>query len=239
VVDFLRTTYSSRFYYSRNPDQYIVASYRYASEDAEFLQLPGFYGSGVWLDPWDVQMGLGDSLEDYERVAGEPLDANVLSTKKSVLPLRTNCPGSRETAMAMTAEIFKGLPAVCWRVKDLPPPSMRYRVTFINVVDTSRPDLPSQTKTLDLDIVPFSPWNWLGSGTGYSESIISDEIDSPTPENSKAFLRVDYPDILYSTELFVSIVLWWDGLFILHPTATPVEATIHVTVGQLLIERIP
>lgn len=118
------------------------------------------------------------------------------------------------------------------------PPSDHYRITFVDVVDTSRPDLPAQTHTVDVDIVPFSPWNWLGNDVGYEFSIISDGVDTPVPENSKCFFRFDYPDIFYATEIYVSISLWWDGFSVLAPTAVPIEATSHCTVGQLIIERL-
>ena len=239
MVDFLRTTYSSRFYYSRNPDQYIVGRYHYASEAAEFLQQPSLYGSAVWLDPWEVQNGLGDSLEDYERVEGLPLSTDVLSTAKTVLPLRRDCPGPRATEMSMSSEVYKGLPTKCWRVVDPAPPSPRYRVTFTDVLDTSIPGLPVQSFTLDLDpYVPFI-WSWYGTAVNYDSTLTSLQNGSPLPEGSKVFYRWYYFVEVYTSNFYISIPeFWWDGITIDNPTLVPLNFTTSVTCGQMKLERL-
>jgi len=77
--------------------------------------MPSFYGAGVWLDPWEVDFGIGDSLEEFARNDGTPLDAGVLSKKRDVYPLRTGCPDRGTTELVMLGEITDGLPTKCWR----------------------------------------------------------------------------------------------------------------------------
>jgi len=148
-VDFLRTTYKSKFYYSRDPDQYIVGMYSYASDKAEFLQTSSFYGAGVWLDEWEAGRGLGDSLEDYKRVPGIPISAKVFSTAKTVLPLRTECPQLRDTALSTSSLVYRGLPKKCWKtIPDLHGP-YSYRVVIAGLAITNG----ALTLTFDYDFV--------------------------------------------------------------------------------------
>jgi len=103
-----------------------VGEYSYASPDAEVLALSSFYGAGIWLDPWEVEFGIGDSLEEFTRVEGSPLDSGILSKKRDVYPLRTGCPDRGATSLDMLGEITDGLPTKCWR----DPPSRHGPYTY-------------------------------------------------------------------------------------------------------------
>jgi len=238
-VDFLRTTYKSKFYYSRDPDQSIVGTYLYASESAQFLEQPSFYGAAIWLDPWEAGRGLGDSLEDYERVEGEPVSDDVFDAKKEVYPLRSGCPEPRSTSLTMSGPVYMDLPTKCWRRSSPLPPADRYRVTFTNVVDTSRPDLPTRSFTLDVDKDLILIWYWYGTSVEYDSTLAGDGMDTPLPENSKVYYRWYYFDIVYISNFYVSIPpFWWSGLTINNPTVVPVGSTTSITCERLRIERL-
>jgi len=130
-VDFLRTTYKSKFFYGRNPDENLVGRYCYAAEDAEVLLQSSFYRSGIWLDPWELIDGLGDSLEDYERVEGIPLSDDIVNTNRIVLPLQSGCPSLGDTTMTMSEEIQSGVPTKCWKKDAIRRGHWSYRVNIV------------------------------------------------------------------------------------------------------------
>jgi len=129
VVDYLRTTYDSRFYYSRNPDQYIVGRYSYAASDAQFLELGSIYGSHVWLDEWEQDVGLGDTSEDFTRNDGTPLSSDIFYKKTEVYPLRTGCVSDSPLALTMSDQVLDGVPTKCWKRTGPRLGAYTYRVT--------------------------------------------------------------------------------------------------------------
>lgn len=131
VIDMLRTTYESRFYYSRSPDNSILGRYSYAAEGADYLEMPSYLGAGVWLDPWELNFGIGDSMEDYSEVPGEPLPAGVYVKRRQVIPLRSDCEPIGG-ALVMTDQVSNGVPAVCWDV----PPVPTTRHSYVTAVDS-------------------------------------------------------------------------------------------------------
>lgn len=149
VVDMIRTTYESRFYYSRSPDNFILGRYSYATDASEYLERPSYLGAGVWLDPWELTEGIGDSMEDYSEVPGEPLPATVFAKRRQVLPLREDCEPVAG-ALGMTSDVVNGVPVVCY--SEPPVPTVRHTyAAFVDSlfitdgVDTYFIDVPGQT----------------------------------------------------------------------------------------------
>jgi hypothetical protein len=153
--------------------------YSYASDKAEFLQTSSFYGSAVWLDPWEAGRGIGDSLEDYRRVSGHPISPEVLSTKRTVLPLRTDCPNLKDTALSTSSLVYRGLPKKCWKtIPDLHGP-YSYRVVIAGL------SITNGLVTLDFDFDYVLLWR---DGDGvWVENFVPVDLINLVPLG-------DYPD---------------------------------------------
>ena len=155
-MDFLRTCYSSRFYYSRNPDRYVVGQYHYAADDAEVLTNSFFYRSGIWLDPWELGDGLGDSMEDYAEYPGEPLPANVLNKRRDVIPLQTSC-DPVDGALLIGGPVTNGIPDVCWRT--VPPPASKH--SYATAIDHLRISDGARTYVINISAITLK-WSFSG-----------------------------------------------------------------------------
>jgi hypothetical protein len=137
------------------------------------------YGSAVWLDPWDVGIGLGDSLEDYRRVEGLPLSNKVFNTRKEVYPLRLDCPGPHATEIAMSNLVYRGLPKKCWvAIPDLHG-SYSYHVVVAGLVITNG----TLTLSFDLDYVLM----WRDSDEVWVENFVPVDLITLVPLG-------DYPE---------------------------------------------
>ena len=155
-MDFLRTTYKSKFYYGSRPDNFVVGRFAYAADDAQVLLQSEFYRSGVWLDSWELHAGIGDSLEGYQRVAGVPVSQNVFKTLKTVNPLRTGCTQFAGEAMPVSTDVYGGMPRKCWSsVPDFTGPHS-YLVTVVVFQVTNG------ARLFTLDFSGVVSWNDLG-----------------------------------------------------------------------------
>lgn len=128
AVDWLRSCYSSKFYYSSSPPLSLVGKYSFAAPDAEMLPSPNPYASSIWLKEYEVGQGLGDSLEDFTWVAGSPLDPGIKNKSKEVLPLLAGCGTPYDVSYPMAGAVSDGVPTACWRVPPGRHGSYSYRV---------------------------------------------------------------------------------------------------------------
>lgn len=103
----------------------------------------------MWLDPWELLDGIGDTLQEYGRVAGAPVSVNVLNTLKTVLPLRSGCPQSPSDSLVVDDQVYRDLPRKCWKGVPILHGPYSYRVVITGFVVTNG----VYTSPLEWDVV--------------------------------------------------------------------------------------